>query len=244
MTVLQMEPATEWITPAGPAPPLGALLIADLATGIPALAEAVVSLRASPWCPLVLLVSDRRIAAQSLAAFEAVPGIFAVLYAADRPALPLGQRSLAAVRRRPVPTRTAIALWIGQRLGRPDVAGTVTACFHCAADSQPPRTLTRRLQELGCFEVRDWRGLARLAQLLAARGYWPPASLESTALEAEIDPRTLRRWLRLATDLPWPDACRRPGWEWILESALRSGRYLHSEVSHTAVRHRGIAVAG
>lgn len=244
MTILQLEPAAERITPAGQVPAIGALLIADLATGIPALAEAVVSLRASPWCPLVLVVPDRRIAAEALAAFEPAPGIFATLYATDRPALPLGQRSLTAVRRRPVPNRATIARWVEQRLGRSGVAGTLTACFHCTSDSQPPRTLTRRVQELGCFEVRDWRGLARLAQLLAARGYWPPASLESTALEASIDPRTLRRWLRLATDLPWHDATRRPGWEWILESALRSGLYLRRAMSPRAVAHGDIAVAG
>lgn len=244
MTILQMEPATERITPAGPPPAIGALLIADLSAGIPALAEAVISLRAAPWCPLVLLVPDRRIAAQSLAAFEPVPGILATLYATDRPGLPLAQRSLAAVRRRPVPNRATIARWIEQRLGRTGVAGTLTACLHCTADSQPPRTLTRRVQELGCFEVRDWRGLARLAQLFAARGYWPPASLESTALEASIDPRTLRRWLRLATDLPWPEATRRPGWEWVLESALRSGLYLRREMPTRTVAHGDIAVAG
>lgn len=244
MTLLQLEPATERIAPAGPAPALGALLIADLAPGIPALAEALVSLRAAPWCPLVLLVPDRRVAGQVLAAFEPVPGIFATLYAADRPALPLAQRSVAAVRRRPVPQLTVLAAWLEHRLGKPGVASTLTACFHCEAGVQPGRTLTRRLQELGRFEVRDWRGLARLAQLVAAGGHWPPASLESTALEAGIDPRTLRRWLRLATALSWPEATRRPGWEWILESALQLGGYVSREKAMSPAAHPGIAAAG
>lgn len=244
MTMLQMEPATERIAPAGRFAAIGALLIADLVQGIPALAEAVIGLRASPWCPLVLLLPDRRIAGQTLAAFEPVPGIFATLYAADRPGLPLGQRSQAAVRRRPVPQPTALASWIERRLGQPGVASTLTACFHCEAGAQPPRTLTRRLQELGSFEVRDWRGLAQLARLLAARGHWPPASLESTAFEAGIDPRTLRRWLRLATELSWPEATRRPGWEWILESALRAGGYVRRELDQRGPAHGGIAAAG
>jgi len=239
-----MEPALERIDPARPVPALGALLIADLAPGIPALAEAVVSLRAAPWCPLVLLVPDHRVSGRTLAAFEPVPGIFATLYSADRPALPLGQRCLAAVRRRPVPQRTALASWIEGRLRRTGVGSTLTACFHCAAGIQPPRTLTRRLQALGRFEVRDWRGLARLAQLLGATGHWPPASLETTALLAGIDPRTLRRWLRLATDLSWAEATHRPGWEWILESALRAGGYLRREATALPAAHAGISVAG
>lgn len=244
MTLLQMEPASERIVPAASTPQLGALLIADLSPGIPALAEALASLGAAPWCPLVLLVPDRRIAGPVLATFEPVPGIFATLYAADRPALPLAQRSLAAVRRRPVPQLGIIATWIERRLGRAGVAGTLTACFHCAAGVQPPRTLTRRIHELGPFEVRDWRGLARLAQLLAARGHWPAVSLESAALESGIDPRTLRRWLRLATDLSWPEATRRPGWEWAVESALRAGGYMERETpSHRELR-RSIAAAG
>lgn len=243
MTLLQLEPAIERIAPAGPTPAIGALLIADLAPGIPALAEALTSLRASPWCPLVLLIPDRRIAGQVLAAFEPVPGIFATLYAADRPGLPLGQRSLAAVRRRPVPQLTLIAAWLEHRLGRRGVASTLTACFQYEAGGQPPRTLTRRVRELGPYEVRDWRGLARLAQLLAAGGHWPPASLETTALDAGIDPRTLRRWLRLATSLSWPEATRRPGWEWMLESALRSGGYVDREVPPRTPAH-GIAFAG
>ncbi len=244
MTLLQLEPATERIAPAGPTPAMGALLIADLAPGIPALAEALASLRASPWCPLVLLVPDRRVAGQVLAGFEPVPGIFATLYPADRPALPLAQRSVAAVRRRPVPRLSILASWLEHRMGKPGVASALTACFHCETTVQPGRTLTRRLQELGRLEVRDWRGLARLAQLLAAGGHWRPASLESTALEAGIDPRTLRRWLRLATPLSWPEATRRPGWEWILESALRIGGYIRRESAMTPAATASIAVAG
>lgn len=243
MTLLQLEPATERIAPAGPAPALGALIIADLAPGIPALAEALARLRAAPWCPLVLLIPDRRIAGETLTTFEPVPGIFATLYAADRPALPLGQRALAAVRRRPVPQPAIIAAWLERRLGRGGVASTLTACFHCEAGVQPPRTLTRRLQQLGPFEVRDWRGLARLTRLLAGSVHWRPGSLESTALEAGVDPRTLRRWLRLATALPWAEVTRRPGWEWILESALRLGGYVDWSVTPRPPAH-GIAVAG
>ena len=49
----------------------------------------------------------------------------------------------------------------------------------------------------------------------------PGLSLETQAYLADIDPRTLRRWLRLAIDLPWPVVSGWVGWEWVLESALR-----------------------
>ncbi len=53
--------------------------------------------------------------------------------------------------------------------------------------------MTRRLQSLSPYEVRDWRGLGGLARLVAC--LTPGLSLETQAYLADIDPRTLRRWL-------------------------------------------------
>jgi hypothetical protein len=233
VTLQVLEPPYQQAYPQGPRrPSVGAVLIADLADGIPALAQAVVRAREAPWCPLVSVLMDRAVPAATLTAFEPVMGTWAALYPNDFSHQTLRDRALAAVRRRPIPQATTVALWVESRLGVPGCASVLAACFGEGVDAlRPPRTLTRRVRALGPFEVRDWRGLARLARVLASRVARAAQSLEAGALEAGVDPRTLRRWLRLATELSWAEAGTRAGWEWILESALRRYGYVeHREL--------------
>ncbi len=226
-TLHVLEPPYDGPVPAGAfRPAVGALGIVDLAGGIPALARAVTLTRDAPWCPLVAVVSDRGIAAATLEAFEPIPGTWGILYPSDYAHLSLERRVQAVVRRRPVPLTTTIAQWVEARLHMPGSASTLAACFGEGGDAlRPPRTLTRRVQALGPLEVRDWRGIGRLAQSLMCRPL-QGLTLEGMALDALIDPRTLRRWLRLATDLPWAEVAARVGWEWVLESALRKWSYV------------------
>lgn len=208
---------------------MGAVLIADLTEGIPALANAVFRAREWPWCPLVCMLTDRRIPAAVLGAFEPIPGIWAALYASDYAHLTPTRRALAAVHRRPVPRGTTIAQWIELRLRLPGVGSVLAACFGDEGDERRPRrTLTRRVRELGPLAVRDWRGLARIAQILAARSLRAGTALETAAFEAGVDPRTLRRWLQLATDRSWREASEMAGWEWVLETALRRWGYVNA----------------
>jgi hypothetical protein len=173
------------------------------------------------------MLTDRRIPAAVLGTFEPIPGTWAPLYTGDYASLPPAERAVAAVRRRPVPRSTTIAQWIERRLRNPGVGGVLAACFGDEGDNQrPPRTLTRRVRELGPLEVRDWRGLARIAQILAARSFRAGGSLETAAFEAEVDPRTLRRWLQLVTNRSWVEASGMVGWEWVLETALRRWGYV------------------
>jgi hypothetical protein len=206
--------------------------VADLSDGIPALAEAVQEHRDAPWCPLVTCLADRRVPASCLSAFEPIPGVFATLYPGDFPGLSLIERALKAVARRPPPQPTTIALWVERRLSQPGTASTLGACFGDGGDAlRPPRTLTRRVQALGPLEVRDWRGLAGLAQILTTPVFPGHVSLELAALTAGVDPRTLRRWLRLATELSWVEAVARAGWEWVVEMALRRFGYVERNVA-------------
>jgi hypothetical protein len=227
VSLYQLSPPFLRLDPIGPGrPTVGTILMADL-TGIPALAEAVTRLRQAPWCPLVTCLNDQRIPAASLSAFEPVPGAFAPLYAGDFSWLTPAARVRIAVARRPPPLPTTIAQWVERRLGRPGTSSTLAACFGEGGDAlRPPRTLTRRVRALGPLEVRDWRGLARLAQILTSTRHPDRASLESAAFAAEVDPRTLRRWLRLATDLSWAHIEAWPGWEWVVEMTLRRYGYV------------------
>jgi hypothetical protein len=228
VTLFVLEPPYTGLVPAEAArPSVGAVLVADLSTGIPTLADAVQGHRSALWCPLVAVLSDRRVPASCLAAFEVVPGAFAALYPGDFPTLGLPERALRAVARRPTPRSTTIALWVENRLGLHGTASTLSACFGDGCDSlRPPRTLTRRVRALGPLEVRDWRGLARLVRIVTTALAADHASLEAAAFSAGVDPRSLRRWLRLATELSWPEVMSRTGWEWILEMALRRAGYV------------------
>jgi hypothetical protein len=55
-------------------------------------------------------------------------------------------------------------------------------------------------------------------------------SLELAALSAGVDQRSLRRWLRLATEMAWVEAVTRAGWEWVIEMALRRFGYVEQGV--------------
>lgn len=231
VTLLALEPPFAAFTPAGPfCLGLGTLLCADLTDGIPALARALHAHAISPWAPLVLRLPDRRIPVSTLTEFEPVPGTWAFLYPGDLAHLSPEQRVIAAVRRRPVPSNLSIARWVELRLGLPEVGGIMLSCLHGGGGAtRPTRTLSRRMRALGPFEVRDWRGLAELARIVAGVGQG--LTLEAQAYLAGLDPRTLRRWLRLATDLRWVEVSRRAGWEWLLESALRRSGHLGGQPS-------------
>jgi hypothetical protein len=222
VTLLALEPPFAAFTPAGPfCLGLGTLLCADLTDGIPALARALSAHAISPWAPLVLRLPDRRIPVRTLSEFEPVPATWAFLYPGDYAHLSPEQRVMAAVRHRPVPTNASIARWVELRLGVPEAGVIMRDCLHASGCRRPTRTLTRRMRALGPFEVREWRGLAELARIVAGLAHG--VTLETQAYLGGLDPRTLRRWLRLATDLRWMEVSRRVGWEWLLESALRQG---------------------
>ena len=106
MTLHVLEPPYLELTPAGGwQPGAGAVLVADLASGIPTLASAVQVHRTALWCPLVAALSDRSVPASCLSAFESVPGAFAPLYPGDYPCLGLSARAARPFREREARSR-------------------------------------------------------------------------------------------------------------------------------------------
>ena len=216
--------------PATPAlPDLGAILVADLATGIPALAHALLARRVSPWCPVCIVDPDQSVTATELAAFEPFPGCFAIL-APD--VEPQSTEIVAAVQRRDVPTPRVLSHFVVQRTGARKLMEDLDECFGRRlesapeSDTRPLRTLSRRVNGFGPLTVRDWSGVAALIAAVAPGPRPIDVSLDRFALERGLDPRTFRRWLRLCTDLDWEAAAQLSGWEWLLESALRKWEYV------------------
>lgn len=83
--------------------------------------------------------------------------------------------------------------------------------------SRPSRaTESRIFRQHGVFTAADWRKIADLAHRAAGS---PPDDAETP------DPRSLRARARRYTGRPWREVRELKAWEWVLESALRFGRY-------------------
>jgi len=205
---------------------VGSILVADLTGGISGLAAGLAVHRPSPWCPLVLLADQVALADEELATFEPFPGCLgrAVPYSRERQQLI--DSVIEAVRHRAAPSNEVLAGYVVKRTGCAMIEPALLELFEGIAGSRRiGRSVTRHLAAFGPFGARDWQGVIVLARLLASSRL-VSSSLERTALDAGIDPRTLRRWMRLASDLEWRAVAHRPGWEWLIESALRKAGYV------------------
>jgi hypothetical protein len=223
-----IPPSSSPLAVTDPVLPLGGAFVCDLQDGLPDLAEALVCHRQAPWCPVVVRITNPRVTARVLAAFEPRPGMFAVLYPCDFANRSPLERARSAVWRRPDPSGRLVAGYVAERLELPVAALLEECCDTERRHGHAPRTLTRRVRALGPFEVRDWRGLGRLARMVTQSRLEPGISLERAGWAAGVDPRSARRWLRLFTGFGWAQAVGRFGWEWIVESALRRGGYLRA----------------
>ena len=208
---------------------VGSILVTDLVAGISALAAGLAARRPSPWCPLVLLADQVAVTSDELAAFEPFPGCLGLAAPCSRERDALIDSVIGAVRKRVAPCDETLVGYVVERTGRVGVETALLAAVRGIAESgRIGRSVTRHLAAFGPLRARDWQGVVALARLLACEPALS-ASLERTALEAEIDPRTLRRWKRLVTDLDWRAVAHRPGWEWVLEAALRRWGYVEGE---------------
>jgi hypothetical protein len=133
---------------------------------------------------------------------------------------------IAAVRRRALPTAQVLAEWIARRLHRAELETPLRSQFREALEGIPASaslsvsTYSRLFAQYGEYTARDWRALARLCGH-AAQGaqsmHWTPPTL---AL------RTASYYTKRYLAIPYHVLAERVGWEWILERALRTGRYL------------------
>jgi len=135
------------------------------------------------------------------------------------------EAAVGAVRRRSRPTARAVATWIARRLGKRELAPALESQFSEALEGTPASshasvaTYSRLFARHGPFTARDWRAVARLCVFGEAKlpGWWT---------DDELSPRTAGLYARKYLQLPYGVVAGRLGWEWILERALRVGRYL------------------
>lgn len=133
---------------------------------------------------------------------------------------------VAAVRRRPAPTATTLARWVARRLSSREVEAPLRHQFTEALSGAPAddarsvASYSRLFSRYGRYTARDWRALARLCAHVVSR-----ISGEADR-ESQLPFRTASKYAARYLGVGYHVTAERLGWEWVLEAALRTGRYL------------------
>jgi hypothetical protein len=207
--------------------PLGCLAFASGDLTIAALAELTTLCSHAPWVvPCLALPAGQ----QSLE-----PPLMLVTELRDRLVLVLPSRvhqmdALAHVvtcaRRRALPTASALARWVARRLRCREVEGPLRNQFAEALGGPPAgggislASYSRLFSQYGEYTARDWRALARLCVHAQAGTVGDGHSC------ARLPFRTALAYTRRYLGIPYRVLAERVGWEWVLEGALRSARYV------------------
>lgn len=197
-------------------PPLGAILLADLADR-PATSEELRALFAlAPWCPVCVLLrttSERRRLPRS-------PRMCSVSSLEGGGAGSI----LAAVRQRPRPAPMEFAEWLADRARCMGLRSPLATLFGRALSGAPSSVLRAAwadapITPLGRWPGSAWQDVARLADLAANREAMGRLLVRrSTA--ADLAVRSMAELLGATED----EFRERAGWEWVLEAAVRRSR--------------------
>ena len=131
---------------------------------------------------------------------------------------------IAAVRKRDFPAAPVLAEWIARRLQSDELEAPLCRQFREAIEGVPASasasvsTFSRLFARYGTYTARDWRALARLCAAAGAASRSPTSPI----LTLRAASHYTRKYLALSHHV----MAERPGWEWVLEKALRVGRYL------------------
>lgn len=198
-------------------PPLGSILLADVADR-PATAEELRDLfTLAPWCPVCVLLHsthERRRVLRS-------PRMCSVSTIAGGG----GAASiLEAVRDRPRPAPMEFAEWLGDRVRTPGIKTPLATLFARAimgTDRGPLGSTWSEtpIQTLGAWSASKWQEVARLADLAANREAMGRLLVRRNPASAQAV--TAMRELLGATEDEFRE---RAGWEWVLEAAVRRSR--------------------
>lgn len=214
---LLIVPPYDAVQPAGPdAPPLGAILLADLRLGLASVERTIEARTSSPWCPIAVMVPPHPPrSAESV--LGALPPHLVPVGAGEGEAIDPA-RVRQATDARPAPGPRELARYAAARIGGPGVVPALEICFG-VEDSYServrpvPQSTVNRLRASGPLACNDWRTLAQIVGWHSGR-------------DSEPMPPGLEGWTQRFLGLSAAEAAQRTGWEWILESALRRWGYV------------------
>jgi hypothetical protein len=131
----------------------------------------------------------------------------------------LARRAIAAIEGRPAPTVPELARWLADRLRRPTWLADLTLALSAPEPVEchaAGRALRRRLGGMSPLARHEWRRLAMLARL-PRQG----SGVDGLALRAGMNVGYFRAWTRRLLGLSAAKYRHLPGWEPVLELALR-----------------------
>ena len=110
---------------------------------------------------------------------------------------------------------------------------SVEAWVGCSGNFELAIGYSRLFAQYGRYTARDWRALGRLAAHAAS------GRLGERRMYAPISLRTVCEYARKYLGVPYHFLAERVGWEWVLEAALRTARYVAPERRRVAHRPTG-----
>lgn len=209
-------------------PPLGSILLADVADR-PATAEELRSLfLLAPWCPVCVLLhasaERRRIPRSprmcSVSSLEGGGGAGSIL---------------AAVRERPRPAPMEMAEWLADRVKFPAIRAPLATLFGRAITNNGRPSLGSTWSDtpitpLGNWPGSAWQEVARLSDLAANREAMGRLLVRRNPAGTQAV-RAINDLLGATED----EFRERAGWEWVLEAAVRRSREQHLDVATPAL---------
>lgn len=198
-------------------PPLGAILLADVADR-PATSEELRELfNLAPWCPVCVLLrspAERRRIPKSrrMCSVSALDG--------GGGAAPI----LAAVRGRPRPAPMEMAEWLADRVRCAGLRAPLVTLFGRVLSGNPRSVLVNSWADapvapLGAYSATEWEEVARLADLAAHHETMGRLLARRHPASPQVI-RAMNELLAVTED----EFRERAGWEWVLEAGLRQSR--------------------
>lgn len=203
--------------------PLGSIFILDLDKSANGIRGVGSTLRSAPWSPLLLVTRASTNDPEVLRELDGIPGTPAFLVRRPEDGMSLASLAQHAICSRCPADPEQVAAYVAARLRRPSIAMPMTIAM-----SAPTRGLARvafgvrwlagRLNSLGDLDASDWREVFHLAT--------GAGNLRLTNAQAAermgLDLWTLRRRLQHLAGVTSHQYREYAGWEWFLESVLRT----------------------
>ena len=224
----------------GPALPLGSVVFGNGDATIAVLAELTALSYRAPWAvPCLALPAQQQPLEPLLMLVTELRDRLVVVHRAATRVVDDWAHLVQCVRRRAVPTAAELARWVARRLRQREVEVPLRHQFEEALHGTPAdaglsvASYSRLFAQYGRYTARDWRALGRLAAHAAS------GRLGERRMYAPISLRTVCEYARKYLGVPYHFLAERVGWEWVLEAALRTARYVAPERRRVAHRPTG-----